>query len=122
MHKFEELNVWKLSIELAKDVYILVSQLPKEEKFGLADQLRRCSVSIPSNIAEGAGRNNSKEFIHFIGISNGSCCELYTQIILVKELKLVIDFDFNALLSQIKVIQNMLYKLKDSLISKKETT
>ena len=78
MHKFEELNVWKLSIDLAKEVYSLISRLPREEKYGLADQLRRCF----SNIAEGAGRNYSKEFIHFIGISNGSCCELYTQIIL----------------------------------------
>lgn len=122
MHKFEELNVWKLSIDLAKEVYSLISRLPREEKYGLADQLRRCSVSIPSNIAEGAGRNYSKEFIHFLGISNGSCCELYTQIILVRELKLVVDFDFESILIQIKVIQNMLYKLKDSLKNKEETT
>lgn len=117
MHRFEELNVWKLAIELAKDVYGLLSKLPKEEKYGLSDQLRRSAISIASNIAEGAGRNNNKEFIHFIGISNGSCCELITQIILIKELSLIDNFHPTELIEKIKTVQNMLFKLKQSLNS-----
>lgn len=76
MHKVEELILWKKAIELAKSVYLLADELPDEEKFGLISQIKRCSVSIPSNIAEGAGRNSQKEFKHFLSIANGSTYEL----------------------------------------------
>ena len=82
MHKVENLKIWKKAIELAKSIYLLAADLPSEEKYGLVSQIKRCSVSIPSNIAEGAGRNSQKEFKHFLSITNGSAYELQTQLIL----------------------------------------
>lgn len=73
---------------LVKEVYLVTAELPNEEKFGLFFQIRRCAVSIPSNIAEGAGRNNKKEFYQFLGIALGSTYELQTQ------LQLIIDLNF----------------------------
>ena len=89
MHKVEDLKIWQKSIELTKAVYVLVSTLPDNEKYGLASQIKRSVVSIPSNIAEGAGRNSQKEFKHFLSIANGSAYELQTQLILLVELNLI---------------------------------
>jgi len=75
----EQLDAWKFSMELAKSVYQMTAAFPAEERYGLAQQMRRAAVSIPSNIAEGAGRNGAKEYVHFIGISRGSLAELETQ-------------------------------------------
>lgn len=72
MHKLKELKIWLKAIDLATDVSRLTANFPKEEKYGLTSQIRRSAVSIPSNIAVGAGRNSNKEFNHFLGISNGS--------------------------------------------------
>ncbi len=88
MHKVEDLKIWKKSIGLTKSIYQLVSDLPSDEKFGLASQIKSSAVSIPSNIAEGAGRNSNKEFKHFLSIANGSTYELQTQLILLIELNL----------------------------------
>lgn len=82
----KDLDVWKLGIKLVKDIYILTKKLPKEEQFGLISQMRRCAVSIPSNIAEGAARNSRKEYIQFLYISLGSLSELETHLIICKEL------------------------------------
>ena len=71
---------------MVTEVYKLTKKFPKEEVYSLTSQIRRCSVSIPSNIAEGSGRNGNKEFINFLGIANGSCCELDTQLILAERL------------------------------------
>ncbi|WP_400072974.1 four helix bundle protein [Zobellia russellii] len=89
MHKVEDLKIWKKAVQLAKSIYLLASELPSEEKYGLVSQIKRCSVSIPSNIAEGAGRNSQKEFKYFLSIANGSTYELHTQLILLIELNLV---------------------------------
>ncbi len=75
----EQLEAWKISMQLAKAIYLMTSAFPDEERYGLAQQMRRAAVSIPSNIAEGAGRNGEKEFMNFIGISRGSLAELDTQ-------------------------------------------
>lgn len=85
MHNFEKLLFWQKSIALAKEVYLICADLPKDEKFGLISQIKRSVVSIPSNIAEGAGRNSNNEFNHFLGIANASSFELQTQLILTKE-------------------------------------
>ncbi len=85
MHKVEDLKIWKKSIDLAKSVYQLTSQLPSNEKYGLVSHIKRSAISVSSNIVEGAGRNSSKEFKHFLSIANGSCYELHTQLILVIE-------------------------------------
>jgi len=84
----ENLEAWKVSMQLVKAVYQLTSAFPPEERYGLAQQMRRAAVSIPSNIAEGAGRNGEKEFLNFIGIARGSLAELDTQ------LQLAVMFDF----------------------------
>ena len=75
----EQLDAWKFSMELAKAVYQMTATFPAEERYGLSQQMRRAAVSIPSNIAEGAGRNGPKEYLHFIGVARGSLAELETQ-------------------------------------------
>lgn len=86
MHNLKELKVWNKAIELATEVYQITADFPKEEKYGLTAQIGRSAVSVPSNIAEGAGRNSNKEFNHFLGISNGSSYELQTQLIISRNL------------------------------------
>ena len=76
MHNFRELKIWQRSMNLAEEVYKIVADFPKEERFGLASQIKRCAVSIPSNISEGAGRSTNKQFKQFLQISMGSCNEL----------------------------------------------
>ena len=75
----KDLEVWKKSMDLVVDVYKLMKQLPESEKYGLISQIKRSSISIPSNIAEGAGRASTKEFIRFLDIATGSLSELETQ-------------------------------------------
>ena len=81
-HNFKNLNIWKLSLDLANEVYNITDQFPKNEEFGLKSQLRRCSVSVASNIAEGSSRSSNKDFNRFLEISLGSLYELQTQIII----------------------------------------
>ena len=88
---FRDLRVWQESIGLVKDIYSITSQFPDEEKFGLVTQMRRSAVSIPSNIAEGAGRGSQREFAQFLVIARGSLSELETQLIIAKELNYLSD-------------------------------
>jgi four helix bundle protein len=83
---FKDLIVWQRSIELTVDVYKLTSKFPDSECFGLTNQMRRASVSIASNIAEGYGRSTKGEYILFLGHARGSCSELETQIVIAKKL------------------------------------
>ena len=80
MDSYQDLIVWQKSMQLVKEVYTLVKTLPKEEQFALSDQMRRAVVSIPSNIAEGYGRNSTNDYIRFLNIARGSKYELDTQI------------------------------------------
>ena len=86
MKSFKDLEVWKLSIDFVEDVYKLTNAFPGNEKFGLVPQMRRAAVSISSNIAEGQGRKNSKEFIQFLYIAKGSLAEIETQLIICERL------------------------------------
>ncbi len=88
MHKYKDLDVWKKSMKLYEVVYHATEGFPTEEKFGLTSQLRRSAISIPSNIAEGAGRNTNCEFNQFLGIGLGSLFELETQLMLPVRLNL----------------------------------
>ncbi len=116
MHNFKELKVWREGIELVKEVYQLTNTFPSEEKFGLTAQMNRSAVSIPSNIAEGAGRGSSdKDFVHFLRISYGSSCELETQLIVSKELNFIEDTSFAQVEKRLHVIQKMIYKLIKSM-------
>ena len=111
MHNFQELKVWQKSMGIAESVYRLSSQFPNDEKFGLTSQIRRCAVSIPSNISEGAGRNTNGEFKNFLGIANGSSNELFTQLILSYRLQLVNENEVKSILSELTEVQKMNYKL-----------
>lgn len=115
MHKVEDLKIWQKSIELAKQVYNVVADLPADEKYGLTSQIKRCSVSIASNIAEGAGRNSNKEFKHFLSMANGSSYELHTQLILTSELNLIEKYKVDELLRLITEIQKMNYSFQKTL-------
>jgi four helix bundle protein len=115
MHKFKELNVWQKSVDLAVEVYSLTKKFPAVERFGLVTQLNRSAVSIPSNIAEGAGRNSNNEFNHFLGITIGSSYELETQLIISEKLNFVGNEELNILLKKVNDVQNMAYGLKSSL-------
>jgi four helix bundle protein len=84
-----KLNVWKKAIEFVKRIYQITGEFPSEEKFGLVSQMWRSAISIASNISEGAGRNNKKEFNQFLGVAQGSASELETQLIISRELGLL---------------------------------
>ncbi|SFN77659.1 four helix bundle protein [Chryseobacterium oleae] len=115
MHNFEKLLFWQKSIVLAKNVYIICQEISNDEKYGLISQIKRSAVSIPSNIAEGSGRNGSKEFNHFLAVALGSAFELQTQLILVRELNLLPEEKINVLLSEVSEIQRMIYSFKNNL-------
>src|SRR5258708_29510115 len=88
MKSQKDLDVWKAAIILAKNIYKATTAFPKEEIFGMTTQMRRCSISIAGNIAEGAARQGNKEFIHFLHIALGSAAEPETQLIITGERKL----------------------------------
>jgi four helix bundle protein len=105
---FQELVVWKKAMELTKEVYTLVKSLPIEERYALSDQMRRAATSIPSNIAEGNGRNSTKEYVNFLAIARGSEAELCTQILLCVELGYVREDAVKYALSLGEEINRML--------------
>ena len=88
VQSFRDLHVWQRSMELAVAVYRLTQAFPREELYGLTSQLRRATVSIPSNIAEGQGRLNTREFRQYLGVARGSNCELQTQLEIARTLEL----------------------------------
>ncbi|KAA5544025.1 four helix bundle protein [Adhaeribacter rhizoryzae] len=120
MHNFKELRVWQEAMELAKNVYLISTGFPTDEKFGLTSQVRRAAISIPSNIAEGAGRSSDKEFNHFLSIALGSAYELQTQVLLAESLGFVDNQKIEALLKDIELIQKRLFSFKKILINKIE--
>ena len=108
---YEELIVWQKAMLLAKLVYGIQKQLPKEEVYGLGDQMRRAVVSIPSNIAEGFGRESDKEFKHFLSIARGSLFEVKTQLQLAENLEyLEITEDVVALIDEVGKLLNALMR------------
>jgi len=115
MHKVEDLKIWLKSIKLTKEVYILAARLPSDEKYGLNSQINRSAISIPSNIAEGAGRNSNKEFKHFLSIANGSSYELQTQLILLIELNLIAKEKVQPVIEVCIEIQKMNYSFQQKL-------
>ncbi len=115
MNRFKELKVWQESMELTQHVYKLASLFPTEERFGLISQIQRSAVSIPSNIAEGCGRNSSLEFKRFLAIALGSAFELETQLILAQKIGYFQVPDSNSVFNQIEKIQAMLINLSKSI-------
>ena len=105
---YRDLEVWKLSIDLVKKVYQVTYNFPDSEKFGLINQIRRAAISIPSNIAEGQGRNSTKEFKQFLAISLGSLAELETQLIIAKEIEYLTQNGLDGLLTPLDRIRKMI--------------
>ena len=108
---YKDLIVWQKAIALSLEVYRLVKLLPKIETYGLADQMRRAVVSIPSNIAEGKGRNSAREFVHFLSIARGSQKELETQIYLCTQLEYITDEDASTAFNLCEEVGKMLNAL-----------
>lgn len=108
LESYRDLEVWKQTKDLVRLIYQVTKAFPKEEQFGLTNQLRRASVSIPSNIAEGCGRNHSKDSIQFFFISRGSLYELETQIIIACDLSYITIEEQNSILDNIKSCKRLL--------------
>jgi four helix bundle protein len=118
MNNFRELNVWKEAMILSKEVFILTKSFPNEERYGLTSQVLRSVVSIPSNIAEGAGRQTIKDFSHFLNIALGSSYELETQVILAFNFGYITNEQSNTLIQKLQTIQKMIYNLIKSNFNK----
>lgn len=120
LNSHKELIVWQKSITLVKDIYRLTSNFPKNELYGLSSQMQRAAVSIPSNIAEGYSRKNTKEYLQFLRIAYGSATELETQIIIAEDLYKDIDYKATAFLLEeiLKMLNTIISKIKINLNTK----
>lgn len=108
---FRELDIWKKGIELVKKVYKITEKFPNHELYGLTSQMRRCAVSVPSNVAEGFRRKYPKEFRQFLNIALGSLAELETQLVITKELEYFGNEDEKNLLELIDHLNRMITNL-----------
>ena len=117
MKNHKDLIVWQKSMLLVEEAYRLVRMLPKEETYALSDQIRRAVVSIPSNIAEGNGRESAKEFLRFLAIAQGSNAELETQLIICNRLGYLSSDDLSTALSLQEEVSKMLRTLIKKLIA-----
>lgn len=115
MIDYKKYEVWKKAHQLALEVYMVTRQFPKEEMYGITSQLRRTSLSIPTNIVEGTGRNSEKEFAYFINIASGSAAEVAYLIEFSKELNYLNVQDFNKVTKEIICIRKMLNALYSKL-------
>ena len=111
MHNFKELKVWQLSRQFVKEIYETTVSFPSEEKYGLISQLRRCAVSVPTNISEGSGRNTDKDFAQFLNISPGSAYELEILLILSHDVNFITTDQLEELTVKISEIQKMTFGL-----------
>jgi len=115
---FEKLDVWKLSVELVKEIYKITKKYPDEEKFGLVSQLRRAAISVSSNLAEGSSRTTNKDKAHFTQVSFGSLMELLCQLIISKELEFINEDELFNLRIKIEEISNKLNALRNYQLNK----
>jgi four helix bundle protein len=115
MSSYRDLQVWRRALDWAEAIYAATSKWPREERFGLTSQLRRAGISVASNIAEGAARRTTGEFIQFVGIARGSLAEAETQLLLAQRLGYLQPDDAGALLGTSDEISKMLAALAGSL-------
>lgn len=115
MHRFKELGIWKRSRSFCSLIYKVTSNFPESEKFGLTNQLRRASVSIPSNIAEGSSRNSNKDFIRFLRIAIGSAYEIETQLLIAYDLHFLSKENLQKLTQELEEIIKMTSKFTTTL-------
>jgi len=114
---YQDLDVWKIGMEVAKTIYSLTAKFPSDERFGLVSQIRRAAVSIPSNIAEGHARKSRIEFRQFIFIALGSLAELETQLLLSNKLDFISKEEIEGIMLQLNTLGKMLRGLSKSLAS-----
>jgi four helix bundle protein len=115
MNNYKELTVWKYAISLAKDIFLLLKKFPKEERYSTVDQIKRCTISISSNIAEGSGRTSNKEFLYFLSVAYGSSCELDSLLTVCKEIEYINDDESKDLTSKVVRIQKMIRSLQSTI-------
>ena len=115
-NSYRDLTVWRKAIEAVTLVYRLIESFPKHELYGLTSQMRRAAVSIPSNIAEGQGRNSSKEFLHFLGNAKGSLVELETQIVIAGNLKYLDNSNTEEMTTRLDEVSRLLNGLMKKLM------
>ncbi len=115
MHNFKQLRIWQDSIDLVENIYLETKSFPKNEEYGLTSQMRRCSVSVPSNIAEGSGRGSDKDFKRFLSISLSSSFELETQLIIANRLGFVESGNFENSIEKIRKLQKMIFSFRKKL-------
>lgn len=115
LKSYKELIIWQKSMKLVTMIYEITKTFPDDERFGLTSQMRRCSVSVPSNIAEGWGRLSRKNYIQFLRISRGSLYELETQILITKQLNYINDSkEVESLIIEIsKMLNSLIKKLEE---------
>ncbi|HBY56897.1 MAG TPA: four helix bundle protein [Candidatus Atribacteria bacterium] len=111
IQNFQDLRIWQEGIKVVKKIYRLTPSFPKEEMYGLASQMRRCAVSIPSNIAEGFKRFHNNEFRQFLYITLGSCAELETQLLIADELDYIDTKSKENIIEDLNHISRMIYNL-----------
>lgn len=116
MHNFKELKVWQEAMVLAKEINTITKSFPAEERYGLTSQINRSSISIPSNIAEGAGRSTEKDFNQFLNIALGSAFELETQLLLSNEFNYITKEQTQLLTERVCKVQKMISGLKKSVM------
>lgn len=109
---FEKLEVWKCSVDLTKSVYDITNSFPENEKFGLVSQLRRASISVASNLAEGTSRITNKDKAYFTTMSYSSLMEVLNQLIIAKELNYILEDNYKKLREIIGKVSNMLNALR----------
>jgi four helix bundle protein len=122
IHSYKDLIVWQKSIELVVNIYELTEQFPKEEIYGLTSQIRRASVSISSNIAEGRHRGTRADYLHFLRMSYGSGAELETQLEISKKLSKTKSLNYNKVDSLLGEVMRMLNVMINKLQAKKPTS
>lgn len=116
---YRDLQVWRQALDWAEAIYEATAHWPRDERFGLITQIRRATVSVASNIAEGAARRSTGEFIQFVGMARGSLAEAETQLLLAQRLGYLPEADANALLVTSGEISRMLVALSGSLVRRK---
>ncbi|MEO9531189.1 MAG: four helix bundle protein [Crocinitomicaceae bacterium] len=112
MHNYKDLKVWEKAFNLVLDVYKVTDLLPDSEKFNFISQINRSALSVPSNIAEGAGRNSKKDFQRFLNIATGSSYELETQLLLINK---IYNVNTELVIEKVKEVQKMIYALNKSM-------
>ena len=119
MQDFQKLDIWQKGHELTLQIYQITTAYPNNEQFGLVNQMRRAAASIPTNIAEGCGRNSKPDFARFIDIALGSINELHYQLVLSRDLKYLDSETFDKLVENVVEVRRMMYGFRTSLVKPK---